>query len=506
MKILTPSQLQKADQYTIKHENISSWQLMERASLAAIEKIKSILSLDQTITILSGSGNNGGDGLAIAYHLIKLGFDVEVKILKYTPEYSSDTLQNLKRLKAEPKISIQYFDSESKTLELKFNQVVIDAIFGIGLNRALPDFVKDIIKKANQSTALRIAIDVPSGLFLSELTPKNSVVFQADYTLTFQCPKLNFFLPDYGNTLGEISIIDIGLDQDFISTLKSPFEYVDEKLASSLLKTRKRFSHKGDYGHLLVIGGQYGMMGSVCLTTKAALKCGAGKVSVLSPKCGVEILQLSAPEAMVISSDQEEQVSPINLDFIPTNICIGMGLGQSEKALETLKFAIKTANSPMLIDADGLNLLAKNKDLLKDLPSKTILTPHQGELKRLIGDWQDNYDKLDKIKDFVKTFDVILVSKDAYTFVINKDKIFINSTGNSGMATAGSGDTLSGIISGLLVQNYTPLDAARLGVFLHGKAADIYVETFHANTLIASDIIDYLGSAKKNISHKNLNS
>lgn len=493
MKILSPSQLQKADAYTIEHQHISSWELMERASLAALEEIKSIISERKPVTILAGSGNNGGDGLAIAFHLHQLGYEVNVLVLKYTPEFSEDCKTNLERLESKTSVSLKTYTEESELEKLELESVIIDAIFGIGLNRALPDFVQKVIKEVNTLEATRIAIDVPSGLFLSELTPENASVFQADYTLSFQCPKLNFFLPDYGNSLGELRIIDIGLDQNFISTLDGAYEFVDQELATNIFQPRLRFSHKGDYGHLLIIGGQYGMMGSVCLTALAAMKSGAGKVSVLSPKCGVEILQQFVPEAMIIPAVNKKQVSPVNLNFKPTNFCVGMGLGQSDQASDTLKFAIKEAKSPMLIDADGINLLAKDQSLLEQLPAQSILTPHQGELKRLIGEWSDQYDKLDKMKSLVNKYDLILVSKDAYTFIVTQDKTYINSTGNAGMASAGSGDTLSGIISGLLVQNYSPAEASVLGVFLHGKSADVYAENRHKNTLTASDIIDYLG-------------
>ncbi len=492
MKILTPSQLQKADVYTIENQQISSWELMERASLAALKEIKKIIQKPQPVSVLAGSGNNGGDGLAIAYHLNQLGYEVNVLLLKYTPKLSKDCKINLERLKVNTSINIQEYTEDSSTEDLKTESIIIDAVFGIGLNRALPDFVKKIISSINESKATRIAVDVPSGLFLSELTPEKATVFNADYTMTFQCPKLNFFLPDYGNYLGEIKIIDIGLDQDFIDNLETQYEYVNKKFITKFYKTRQRFTHKGDYGHLLIVGGQYGMMGSVCLTTKAAFKSGVGKVTVVSPKSGVDILQQSVPEAMVIAADKNEFVSPKALKFEPSNICIGMGLGQSEQALETLKYFIKQAKTPMLIDADGINLLAQNKDLLNHLPPQSVLTPHQGELKRLIGEWQDEYDKLDKMKAFVQTYNIILVSKDAYTCVVSQDKIYINSTGNAGLASAGSGDTLSGIISSFLCQKYSPIEASILGVYVHGKAADIYVNNYDETSLIASDIINYL--------------
>ncbi len=495
MKILTPSQLQKADAYTIDKEKITSWQLMERASLAAFEEIKQILKQSQPLTVLAGSGNNGGDGLALAFHLHKSGYEVNVLILKYTTEFSKDFRINFERLKEKTDLDIQSYSTDSKIEDLNLKTVIIDAVFGIGLNRALPEFVKNILIEANRKKALRISVDVPSGLFLSDLTPANSVVFNADYTLTFQHPKLNLFLPDYGNQVGKIKIIDIGLDKDFIQNLSSDYHYVTQDLISKLFRPRQRFSHKGDYGHLLVIGGQKGMMGSVSFTAKAAIKSGAGKVSVLAPKCGLEVLQMSVPEAMVITSNLDFVVSPLQLDFQPTHICVGMGIGTSGDAVETLSHFVDISTTPMLIDADGINISEKEPCLLDKLPANTILTPHQGELKRLIGQWSDQYDKLGKMKAFVEKYDVILVSKDAFTFIISRDQSYINSTGNAGMATAGSGDTLSGIISGLLTQGYAPLEASVLGVYFHGLAADIYAEKFEEYSLTASDIIDHLGLA-----------
>ncbi len=495
MKILSPSQLHEVDAYTIKHQKITSWHLMERASLAALEKLKDILKKTQPVTILAGSGNNGGDGLALAFHLYELGYEVNVFILKYTPEFSKDCKINLERVKDKTNISIQKYSADSEIKDLDFKTVIIDAIFGIGLNRPLPGFVQQIIKKANSAKALRISVDVPSGLFLSELTPIQSVVFKADFTLTFQCPKLNFFLPDYGNALGVIKMIDIGLNQKFISKLDTDFEYVTPDFISKLFKPRKRFSHKGTYGHLLIVGGQYGMMGSVSLTAKAALKSGAGKVSVLAPQCGVDILQTSVPEAMVIASENRHFISQVQLSFQQKKICIGMGVGKNEMAVKTLSSLITQAISPMLIDADGLNILSENRSLLEKLPPKSILTPHQGELKRLIGEWTDQYDKLRKMQEFVEKYDLILVAKDAYTFIVTTHKTYINSTGNAGMATAGSGDVLSGIIAGLWVQGYSSLEASILGVYCHGSAGDIYTKKNDEYSLTASCIVENLGHA-----------
>ncbi len=488
MKILSPQQLYLADKNTIKRQGITSWELMERASLLATHEILELIDTTKKIYILAGTGNNGGDGLAIAYHLCTKGFDVEVHILKYAHNYSDDCAKNLKRLENKTDVKINILKDASYSFVSQ--SVFIDAIFGIGLTRKLPDFVEHTILKINKTKGLKIAIDVPSGLYLSDVTPRNSVVFKADFTLSFQCPKLNFFLPDYGNYVGKLKVIDIGLDQQTIDECTSYHTFLTENLIKQLVIPRQRFSHKGTFGHLLIVGGQKGMMGCMVLASKAALKSGAGKVTALAPHCGTNILQIACPETMVLPSFHEDFVSPHELNFSPETICIGMGIGTGKEALETLSDVLNRFKSPMVIDADAINIMAKHKVLLDLMPSKSILTPHQGELKRLLGSWDNEYDKIEKLKSFSKQYDCIIVSKDAYTTVVHGDELYINSTGNAGMATAGSGDVLSGLISGFVAQGYLPINAALVGVFLHGLSGDMYASKFDQNSLIASDIIE----------------
>jgi hydroxyethylthiazole kinase-like uncharacterized protein yjeF len=484
MKILSPEQLYDVDKRTIERQDITSWQLMERASLRATDEILKLIDNTRKMYILAGVGNNGGDGLAIAYHLYKKKYDVEVCILKYANNYSPDCAQNLERLRDETDIKVHI----TTTSDLSFNpnSIVIDAVFGIGLSRKLPDFVEDIITKINQTEGRKIAIDVPSGLYLSSLNSEDSTVFKADYTLTFQCPKLNFFLPNCGNYVGKLNILDIGLDEQSIKEANTDYEYITEGSVRQILVKRKRFSHKGTYGHLLMVGGQKGMMGCMVLAAKSALRSGVGKVSLLIPKCGIDILQTTCPEAMVIPSDE----STVELAFSPDTICIGMGLGSTSTALEKLEYVLTTFQKPMLFDADAINLLAAHPELLKLLPKTSILTPHQGELKRLLGGWTDDYDKIEKLKAFSTQYNCIIVSKDAFTFIVNKESVYINSTGNAGMATAGSGDVLSGLISGLLTQGYSSLNASLLGVYIHGLSGDIFSSRYNENSLIASDLIE----------------
>ena len=493
MKILTPSQLYEADRLTIEKEGITSWQLMERASLSAVDSIRNLTKKEAKICVLAGIGNNGGDGLAIAYHLHTSGYHVEVVILKYAESYSKDCQINLDRLKNETEVDIKILQDDK--IDFSTPTVFIDAVFGIGLNRKMPDFVEEIIKSVNHFNAFKIAIDVPSGLFLSSLTPEDAVVFKADHTLTFQCPKLHFFLPHFGNCVGKVTIIDIGLDKRFIEKSQTSNFYADRRFVKLLLQPRERFTHKGTYGHVLLVGGQKGMMGCMVLSSKSAIRSGAGKVSTVVPKCGIDILQSSSPEVMVIPSHKANHISEVEIPFEPSVIGIGMGIGQSQDAEAALIFFLNHTKKPMLIDADGLNIIANHKDLLKKLPSKSILTPHQGELARLIGQWSDDLDKIEKLKTFSADHDLILVSKDAYTFVVYNDEIYINSTGNAGMATAGTGDVLSGLIAGLLAQGYTPLNASILGVHIHGLSGDIYASNYEQNTLIASEVIENFKAA-----------
>jgi len=493
MKILSPSQLYDADRLTIEKEGITSWQLMERASLRAVESITELIDEDDQVCVLAGIGNNGGDGLAIAYHLDKIGYHVEVVLLKYANSFSKDCEQNLNRLKEKTGVKLNIVQK----VEVDFSgySVFIDAVFGIGLNRKMPDFVEDCFQTINQIDAQKIAIDVPSGLFLSELTPESSVVFKAKHTLTFQCPKLNFFLPHFGNYVGDLSIIDIGLDNAFIQDTETEYYYADEALVKRFLKTRERFSHKGTYGHVLLVGGQRGMTGCIVLSCRSAMRSGAGKVTAVVPKCGIDVLQATIPEAMLLPSDQDDSISKVNMPFESSIVGIGMGIGQSQSAVEALNYFITNSDNPLLIDADGLNILSMHKEWLQKLPSKSILTPHQGELKRLIGEWEDDYYKLEKLKAFSTRYDLVVVSKDAYTFVVYKDEVYINSTGNAGMATAGSGDVLSGLISGLVAQGYSTLHACILGVYLQGSSGDCYAAKYEQNTLIASDLIETLKEA-----------
>jgi len=492
MKIFNADQLAELDSLSCKEQAISSWELMERAAKKAYAVIKTEVKTN-SVCLLAGSGNNGGDGLAIAYFLAQDGYEVTVYLVNYASSRSKDNQKNLVRLKNQSKVKLIDFDENAVLPHLESKTTFIDAIFGVGLNRPMPDFIQNLIKKINETVLKTIAIDVPSGMYINQIPSETEIVFKADITLTFQSPKLSFYLPDYSECIGSIKILDIGLSLKGINQMESNSIYVDLKYAQSKYNRRQRFSHKGTYGHALIVGGSQYMLGSVLLSSASCMRSGVGKTSVMMPKRGHSSLLHYLPEAMLVQTDSESFITYRNLEFTPQSIGIGVGIGQSSEALKALKSWLASSENPMVIDADALNLIANNKELLQLIPSCSILTPHPGELQKLIGQWQNDVDKLNKIKTFSKTWDVVVLAKDAYSLCVYKDSVYVNSTGNSGLATAGSGDVLTGLLTGLLAQGYKSVNAALLGAFLHGQAGDLALEETSEESLIASDIVHYMG-------------
>lgn len=504
MKILNGKQTNEVDQETLKKQGISSWQLMERASLAAFSAIQKILSKRSvdTVHLFCGTGNNGGDGLAIAYHLFTKGYCVKVYKVCFSSSTSQDFALNEKRLREEAAITLHTLRvQEDISLCIQEKDVVVDAIFGVGLNKSLPDFVRHLIAQLNSSKAYKIAIDVPSGMYVHQATPAHAEVFRADVCLTFELPKLPFLLPETGVFLDHFIVLSIGLDAVAIQSQATPYLYMDWAFVKNIYQPRKRFSHKGTFGSVLLVGGQEGMIGSILLAAKAAMRSGAGKAHVMLPAQAHANLHHYVPEALAIP-----HASPHNISFTQVDssfqLGIGMGIGTHEEVVSIFKKYLKQATRAILVDADGLTILSLYPDLLAYMPSHSIITPHPGELKRLIGEWENDFDKLKKIQTFARKHHLIVVAKDAYTCICDGDSFYFNTTGNAGMATAGSGDVLSGVITSLLAQQYPPLEAAQLGVFVHGLAGDIALSKESKESLVASDLLKNLGKAFSKLQKK----
>lgn len=495
MKIFSSEQMYAADKATIKKQNITGEALMERAATQLFNWLNLRLQGGQVkIHLFCGIGNNGGDGLALARHLQGHGYNFTVYVVNYSKKRSDDFLTNLKRLK-DTEIWPEFLDDGDDLPEIGREDIIVDAIFGIGLNRPPENWVVAIFEHLHRSQAFTLSVDIPSGLFTDRAPSDKKSVIKANYTVSFQVPKLIFFLPETGRFTDHWELVDIGLDAEFLSDTETDYQLIGKNEVLSYYIPREKYSHKGTYGHSLIIGGSHGKIGAVHLSAKASLYAGSGLVTMYVPQCGYVPLQTNFPEAMVITDANENCISKIKFHIKPTVIGIGMGIGEGTKTVRAFTDFLNDNQTPLVIDADALNILSKNKKLLKKLPPKTVLTPHPKELKRLIGKWTDDFEKLDKAKAFSKKYDCILVIKGANTVVLYDGKGYVNTTGNPGMATGGTGDVLTGMITGLIAQGYPPLQAAIFGVYLHGKAGDIWVEKTGYQALTASGLIEGIGGA-----------
>lgn len=492
MKIFTVENIRLADLYTIQNEPVSSVQLMERASSLCAEWIFSNCKHHTKFAIFCGNGNNGGDGFAIARMLYLKGFDIDVFINKEQLKFSDEALINYNKLKDISGISLRDFN---ETLRYNFDEktVLIDALFGTGLSRKPEGIFKKVIDVLNSKNNPKISIDIPSGLFTDQINDKISTIFKADYTLTFQFWKKTFLHPETGSFAGKVIVLDINLAQEFIENTPTADFVIDDEVILNIFKVRQDFAHKGTYGKSIIVGGTYGKIGAVVLATKSALKTGSGLTFVLAPNCGCEILQTSVPEAMFIDGG-EKNIRQIK-DQENTVFGIGPGLGTEKETEKALLEFLENHQSPLILDADALNIISKDKSYLKLIPKKSIITPHPKEFERLFGTTENSFERLDLAKTKAKELNIYIVLKDHHTQVVTPEgTVFYNITGNSGLAKGGSGDVLTGIITSLLAQKYTEEEATILGVWLHGKAADFAAEKYSKEAMQPTDVIDEIGN------------
>lgn len=496
MKILTTKQIKDLDSYTIKNEPVTSVDLMERACRAFVNWFTVRVDATKKIGIVCGTGNNGGDGLGIARILKEWGYPVKVWIVRGSVPESEDFKATLSRLIG--RTEIYEITTEADQGLFTNCDVLIDAIFGTGLSKPPEGIYAQAIRCFNKAEALRISVDIPSGLMADRFS--SGEIVKADYTVSFQLPKLAFFLPHSSPFTGEWVLVDIGLKKDFIQAANTSYRYVVQKDAWNILKPRARFSHKGTFGHALIIAGSHGKIGAAVLASRATLRTGTGLVTVHSPKCGYAILQTAVPEAMVSVDTNEYYFTEVHdLDKYAA-IGIGPGLGQDVQTIKAIANVLEKFRKPIVIDADGLNLLAANRDLLKLIPEGSILTPHPKEFERLVGAWADDFERLEKQKQLAKSLKAIVILKGAYSSIATPEGcVYFNSSGNPGMATGGTGDVLTGVLTGLLAQSYESDEAAILGVYLHGIAGDLVAREKGEYGMSASDLVESLPFAYKTL-------
>ena len=490
MKVLTAEQIRKWDEYTIMNEPISSLDLMERAAVECCGWIFANKRAESTIKIFCGKGNNGGDGLAVARLLAEKDIVSDVYIVEFGSLGTDDFQGNLKRLHSTP-VKIHFLQHADFFPVIDKDDLVIDALFGTGLTRALEGLYADLVLHINEAATTVVSIDIPSGLLSDKATASGNIV-HAKHTLTFQCLKMCFLFPENEQYFGEVHILDIGLDEAFLPNVPSNYVITDKTLIKTIYKPRKNFSHKGTFGHALIIAGETGKMGAAILATTACLRAGAGLVSALVPGDQFPIIQTAVPEAMAMAQNEVEQI-----DFGKyTTIGLGPGLGTKESGARLIERVLSQFNKPIVFDADALNILSANQELLSELPPGSILTPHPKEFERLFGETANHADRIQTARYYAQKLFVYIIIKGHYSVVACPDgEVYFNSTGNPGMSTGGSGDVLTGIITGLLAQNYSSKEACLLGMYIHGNAADIAVKSVSQEALIAGDITRFLGNS-----------
>lgn len=500
MKIFTGAQIHELDKYTIENEPISSIDLMERAAKTLTRAITESWPASMPVVVFAGPGNNGGDALAVARMMAEQNYQVSVYLFNIWSQLSPDCAVNKKRLQECRRIHefvevIQEFDPP----RLEEGMLVIDGLFGSGLNKPLAGGFASLVKYVSASAAQVVSIDVPSGLMTEDNTYNiRANILHATQTLTLQQPKLSFLFPENQQYIGQLRVLDIRLSQEGIDKMEAQYTILEEKDIRSRMLSRSPFAHKGQMGNALLVAGSYCMAGAAVLAARACLRSGAGKVTVNSPKRNIAVLQASVPEA-IVQVGSEETLFAESVDTEDFNaLGIGPGLGQSEQTGIALIAQLRRAQCPVVIDADALNILANHRAWLQQLPKGIILTPHPKELDRLEGHSADSYERLNKACNLAERLQGYVIVKGRYTAICLPDgHILFNPTGNAGMATAGSGDVLTGILTGLLARGYKPQDACIVGVYLHGLAGDLAAHDLGEESLIAGDIISYLPKAFK---------
>ena len=508
MKIFPTASIKRIDAYTIEHEPIPSLLLMERAA-AALTKAIVESSPQGTFAVFAGPGNNGGDALAVARMLAVAGYPVSVWVVAPGGRLSPDCEANLASLRSMAggsfPLSLNIVGEEFVPPVLQPGAVVIDGLFGSGLTRPVEGLFADVIHFINSSGHKVFAIDIPSGLMgedNSNNIPENIIC--ATKTFTLQFPKLSMLFVENERFVGSFEVLDIKLSREAMEREPSPYFITEKCDISPFIEERGKHSHKGCFGRALLVAGSEGMAGASVLAARAALRSGVGLLTLCVPRCNNEILQRSVPEAMTLPDACTTHISePVDCEKY-TAVAVGPGLGQHADTERALLALLDSCSVPMVVDADALNILSRNKEYLTRLPQGSIITPHIGEFTRLAGACSNSYERLQRAREFAKAYNLCVVLKGAYTAVVSPSgDCFFNTTGNPGMATGGSGDTLTGVLLALLARGLSATDAARLGVYIHGAAGDFACSRVGVTSLIASDIVDALPECWKELEVKN---
>lgn len=489
MKLLTSDQIREWDAFTIQNEPIPSYHLMEHASSVFTDWFSRIYDNQRPVIIFCGTGNNGGDGLAIARFLHYLQYDVSIFICRISRNETTDFVFNLEKINDLDATLLKGYISESEDFPIiPKGAILIDAILGSGLARPVLGYWASFFEYLNQSDAEIVSVDIPSGLFSDKHT--EGAVVKANKVLSFEIPKLAFLLPENERFVPDFEYKSIGLHQAFLNSIGAKNIFVTSSFIKPYIKKRKKYDHKGSFGHALLVVGSGGMAGAAVLAARACMRSGVGLLTVQTPECNRLIVQISLPEALVFADANEGEISQVIDCQKYSAIGLGCGIGKGEKTVEVLRGYLSQSTRPMVLDADALNIISENPDMVDLIPENSILTPHPKEFERLFGKAKNDFERLELLRERSKFLKINILLKGAHTIVSDTEGYcYFNSTGNAGMATAGSGDVLTGIITGLLAQGYEPNIAAILGVYLHGMAGDRAADKLGQEVMLAGDII-----------------
>lgn len=498
MKIINSEGIREIDTATCESQQVSSIDLMERAAAAVVREIEARFLPSQRIVVIAGPGNNGGDALAAARMLTEQGFrNVEIYLFNVKGKLSHDCDEEYKRLITMEGLNFTEVTHAFSPPRLDKSDVVVDGLFGSGLNTPLQGGFVAVARYINESGAYVISIDIPSGLFNewnSHINMRDIV--HANLTLAFQLPRLSFFFSENYPVLGEWKLLDIDLDEAKIKEVPTNYYVIDSRNIAPLLRKRLPFTGKRDYGSALIFAGSTGMTGAAVLCAQAAMRSGAGLVTVHSSRQGIGIVQTAVPEAMFEPDRNEHCISEMKIHHNHQAVAAGPGIGTQNATIDALEYLLQNCSAPMILDADALNCISLRPSLLSLLPTKTIITPHIGEFDRLFGEQRSSEERLKTAISMSRQYNIIIVLKGHYTAIVRPTgRVYFNTTGNPGMATAGAGDVLTGIITAFLAQGYNPEYAATIGVYVHGLAGDMAAEKKGEFGMVASDISEYAGRA-----------
>lgn len=491
MKLLSGKQFSAWDAFTTEHTGISAAELMENAAKACYDWLAKNHLLKQPVKIFCGKGNNGGDGLALARLLLQDNIAVHTYILESNGEGSDEFQMQLHQLRNYTS-EISFIQAETLFPPIEANDLVIDALFGTGLNRPVTGLAASLITHINQHSNCTVSLDLPSGMFTDESSLGNTIAI-ATHTLTFQAMKLCLLIAENAPFFGETHILDIGLHGDYLHQAEARFELITQKVLQPIYKQRNPFSHKGNYGHALIIAGSEHKMGAALLASKSCMRAGAGALTCCIPESGFSQMNSYLPDAMTINTDIK---SPAQFDSY-ASIGIGPGLGFDAAAKKIINMVLSVYTGTVIMDADAINNVAALKDPLHYLPEGVILTPHPKEFERLFGKTANSFERIELALRLTAELPILIILKDHHSLIAWKGKGYFNTTGNAGMAKAGNGDVLTGILTALAAQGYSTLETALLGCYLHGLAGDLCLHKQSQESLLASDIIDCLGAAFK---------